>query len=63
MAAATPAEKFLKYAPLRDIVFVLGAGASHPDGVPLQQDILPMIIAGEIDEIAASAIGRQVVEF
>jgi NAD-dependent SIR2 family protein deacetylase len=63
MAAATPAEKFLKYAPLRDIVFVLGAGASHPDGVPLQQDILPMIIAGEVDEIAASAIGRQVVEF
>jgi NAD-dependent SIR2 family protein deacetylase len=56
-------ERFLEYAPRRDIVFVLGAGASHPDGVPLQQDILPMIVAGEVDDIAQSTIGRQVTKF
>ena len=45
------------------MVFVLGAGASHPDGVPMQQDILPMIVSGEIEEIATSLIGQQVNDF
>lgn len=63
MASDTATEKFLKYPPSRDIVFVLGAGASHPDGVPLQEDILPMIISGDIGEIAGSAIGRQITQF
>jgi NAD-dependent SIR2 family protein deacetylase len=58
-----PTERYLRYAPRRDVVFVLGAGASHPDGVPLQRDILPMIIAGEIKQIADSVIGRQVNQF
>lgn len=58
-----PTEKYLRYTPRRDVVFVLGAGASHPDGVPLQRDILPMIIAGEIKQIADSVIGRQVNQF
>ena len=53
-------EKYLRYAPVRDVLFVLGAGASHPDGVPLQQDILPMIISDEVKEISASVIGKQV---
>lgn len=56
-------EKFLKYAPTRDILFVFGAGASHPDGVPLQRDMLPMIISGRIDEIQNSPIGKIVIDF
>ena len=56
-------EKFLRYAPHRNIVFVLGAGASHPDGVPLQHDILPMIISDETCGIAGSAIGQQIRTF
>lgn len=54
-------EKYLKYKPERDVVFVLGAGASHPDGVPLQRHILPMILSDST--IAESVIGRQVIEF
>lgn len=53
--------KFLSYPDHRDIVFVLGAGASHPDGVPLQRQILPLIL--EDDVIAKSEIGKDVLEF
>ena len=56
-------EKFLRYQTNRDVVFVLGAGASQPDGVPLQRDMLPMIISGGIDEIENSEIGRIVIDF
>ena len=56
-------EKYLRYAPHRDVVFVLGAGTSHPDGVPLQEHILPMILSGKISEIADSVIGKQVAAF
>jgi NAD-dependent SIR2 family protein deacetylase len=56
-------EKFLQYKPSRDIIFVLGAGASRPDGVPLQRDILPQIISGGFEEIDKSEIGKRVVEF
>lgn len=56
-------EKFLRYKPTRDIVFVLGAGASHPDGVPLQREMLPMLISGGIEEIEKSEIGKIVTEF
>lgn len=56
-------EKFLRYSPTRDVVFVLGAGASRPDGVPLQRDMLPMIISGGIEEIGNSEIGQIVTEF
>jgi NAD-dependent SIR2 family protein deacetylase len=52
---------YLKYSDQREIVFVLGAGASHPDGVPLQRHILPMMLASE--EIRNSVIGKQVIEF
>ena len=55
--------KFLNYSPSRDAVFVLGAGASHPDGVPLQKHILPLILSGGIKEIQESEIGKQVIEF
>jgi NAD-dependent SIR2 family protein deacetylase len=56
-------EKFLRYLPSRDIAFIFGAGASHADGVPLQKDMLPMIISGIIKEIESSAIGKIVIEF
>ena len=56
-------EKYLRYAPVRDVLFVLGAGASHPDGVPLQHDILPMIMSDEVKTISTSVIGKQVRDF
>jgi len=56
-------DKYLQYPPQRDVVFVLGAGASRPDGVPLQRDILPLIISGEVEEIVNSEIGKIVIDF
>ena len=56
-------ERFLKYAPCRDVVFVLGAGASYGDGVPLQRDILPAILDGSMAHLEKSVMGRQVKEF
>lgn len=54
-------QKFLSYPTNRDVVFVLGAGASYPDGVPLQRHILPMILSNK--EINDSVIGKCVVDF
>ncbi len=56
-------ELFIKYPQKRDAVFVLGAGASQPDGVPLQRYMLPKILSGEIEEIAKSEIGNKVITF
>lgn len=56
-------ESFLRYKPERDVLFVLGAGASHPDGVPLQKHILPTILSGEQKEIASSEIGKEFAKF
>ncbi|NLT52700.1 MAG: hypothetical protein GXX85_17490 [Ignavibacteria bacterium] len=56
-------EIYLRYPPERDIVFVMGAGTSHPDGVPLQEDILPAILSKGFNEIEESPIGRTVIEF
>jgi hypothetical protein len=56
-------ERYLKYSPTRDVVFVLGAGASYGDGVPLQRDILPMLLDGSMENLEQSAMGRQVKEF
>ena len=56
-------ESFLRYHQVRDTVFILGAGASNPDGVPVQSELLPMIISGEIKEIEDSQIGKIVSEF
>ncbi|MGD8779850.1 MAG: SIR2 family protein [Ignavibacteria bacterium] len=55
--------KFFEYKPRRDVVFVLGAGASHPDGVPLQKHILPMLLSDENAEIKNSLIGKEVHKF
>ncbi len=56
-------EKFIKYPQSRDVICVLGTGASQPDGVPLQRDILPQILSDENDEIKNSEIGKIVLEF
>lgn len=56
-------EKYLSYKSQRDTVFVLGAGASSADGVPLQRDLLPFILQSGIPEINDSQIGRIVTEF
>lgn len=56
-------ERYLRYSTERDILFVLGAGASNPDGVPLQSEVLPMIVSDEINEIIDSEIGKIVREF
>lgn len=56
-------EIYLRYPDYRDVVFVLGAGASHPDGVPLQRQLLPLILSGEIEEIKNSYLGKLVADF
>ena len=56
-------EIYLRYPDSRDVVFILGAGASHPDGVPLQRHILPLILSGEIEEINNSYLGKLVADF
>lgn len=52
---------FLTYPDRRDVLFVLGAGASEPDGVPLQKEILPEIMLNE--QISNSEIGEEVITF
>ena len=56
-------ETYLRYAPTRDVVLVLGAGASYADGVPLQKEILQMLLGGVHPEIAGSIIGKQLIQF
>lgn len=53
--------KYLQYQPTRDVLFVFGAGTSHPDGVPLQRHILPIILNDP--EIGNSEIGKIVIQF
>lgn len=55
--------KYLNYPTKRDVVFVMGAGASHPDGVPLQKHILPMILDDEKGELRNTYIGKEVIQF
>jgi NAD-dependent SIR2 family protein deacetylase len=56
-------ERYLYYPSQRDVLFVFGAGASSADGVPLQRELLPMILSGGIDEIDNSEIGKLFKEF
>ncbi len=53
--------KYLQYPHTRDVLFVFGAGTSHPDGLPLQRDVLPMILNDA--EITSSEIGKIVIQF
>lgn len=56
-------EFFFKYPEKRDAIILFGAGASYPDGVPLQKDILPIILDGKNEEIESSEIGSAVIRF
>ncbi len=42
---------------------MMGAGTSHPDGVPLQRHILPLIMNGSLKELSESELGKTVIEF
>jgi hypothetical protein len=56
-------EVFLRYKSERDVVFFFGAGASYQDGVPLQKDLLCLILSGEDKKIATSSLVVDVAEF
>jgi len=58
-----PDERYLRHDSVRDVVFVMGAGTSYADGVPLQKDILPMLLDGGIQEISESEIGKALKQF
>jgi NAD-dependent SIR2 family protein deacetylase len=51
------------YPKRRAALLILGAGASHADGLPLQRDLLPFILTTEDQELAGSASGAQVRDF
>jgi len=51
------------YPDMHDVLFVFGAGASYADGAPLQDEILPIILSGELKEIEASVTGKTVCAF
>ncbi len=53
---------YLEYPSERDVVFILGAGASYPDNVPLQKQLLPLILDPEIG-LKKTQIGKSVIEF
>ena len=55
--------RYLKYPEVRDVVFILGAGASRADKLPLQENILPLILSERVVRTAESEIGRDVVDF
>ncbi|WP_347491440.1 SIR2 family protein [Desulfoscipio sp. XC116] len=63
MYVQTNSQEYTKRSGGRDVVFVFGAGASYADGAPLQADILPLIMSGELPDIQNSPIGQMVTEF
>ncbi len=56
-------EIFYEYPSTRDVVFILGAGASAPDGVPMQKDLLPHMYRPTHPELRDSNNGRIVRTF
>lgn len=46
-----------------DIVFIFGAGSSYPDGIPLQSEIIPLILNNNDLQITKSEPGKQIREF
>lgn len=46
-----------------EIVFIFGAGASYPDGVPIQSDIIPIILSDNDLQIVKSESGKQIRDF
>ena len=56
-------EKYYQYPSQRDVVFIFGAGASYADGAPLQEDILPLILDTDNEELLGSLIHKVIQEF
>jgi len=54
-------EVFLKYDKFRDVTFVFGAGASYAAGLPLQNQLLTLILKDS--KISSSPLGKMVNEF
>lgn len=53
----------VQYPPERDILFVLGAGASLADGSPLQTDVLPRILSQKNRVLKESPVASDVKKF
>lgn len=51
------------YPKKRDVVFILGAGASYANGAPIQSEIVPIILSDKFDKIKNSKIGQQFTKF
>ncbi|MCF8262169.1 MAG: SIR2 family protein [Melioribacteraceae bacterium] len=54
---------FIQQPAERDTVFIFGAGTSQPDGVPLQNELLPLIVNPQNKYIYNSSIGKKVIKF
>ena len=59
----TECKVFIEYKDERDCLFFLGAGASYSDGVPLQKNIVPEILAPVSDKLKDSQLRKQVAKF
>ena len=46
-----------------ELVFIFGAGSSYPDGIPIQSDIIPIILNNNDLQITKSEPGKQIREF
>jgi hypothetical protein len=63
MQYAEPQFRYYTYPPQRDVVIVLGAGASFADGAPLQSNLLPLIVNDRDGRIRNTERGRQLQAF
>lgn len=52
-----------EYPHVRDVVFFMGAGASHADGAPLQSEIIPLIYSLEDKIMKNSNAYKEVLDF
>lgn len=55
-------EQFIKYKPKRDVLFVLGAGASIADGGPMQRDLLPEILTSDYEESELANLAKKFIQ-
>ena len=46
-----------------ELVFLFGAGASYPDGIPIQSDLIPQILHDKDLQLSKSNAGKQIREF
>jgi hypothetical protein len=46
-----------------EIVFLFGAGASYGDGIPVQSDLIPLILNDKDLQLSKSEAGKQIRQF